>query len=215
MILTEPENLKTLWYETRERLLAKDLLRYYKDASLSLRCPEGRLMWLGSVEDVKPLLIDWDYVASSGMPAVHAAVYVKRPDVGAIAWGGASFGSCLDGFGGMLPQLFDEQARHLGPMAPALEDIDGLEEALRFGGNVLLMNGMPLCFGITATRLALNLELFEKCVKAYVLAIATNGAVKPLPWWVRRIANRRLAMDQRRAAEAFARGELPAESCAY
>jgi ribulose-5-phosphate 4-epimerase/fuculose-1-phosphate aldolase len=172
-------------------------------------------MWLGEMVDVKPYLIDWDDAASSDMPAVHAAVYAKRPDVGAIAWGGAFFGPCLDGFGGVLPQLFDEQARHLGPMKTAPEGIDALEEALREGGNVLLMEGMPLCFGTTCTRLALNLELFEKCVKAYVLAIATNGAVKSLPWWVRRIANGRLAKDQRRAAEAFKRGELPMESRAY
>lgn len=214
MIMIEPEHLKDLWYETRERLLEKELLRN-RDASLSLRCPEGRVMWLGGMEDVKPYLIDWGDVVSSGMPAVHATVYAKRPDVGAIAWGGASFGPRLDDFGGVLPQIFDEQARHLGPMTTALEDIGSLEEALLEGGNVLLMKGMPLCFGTTCTRLALNLELFEKCVKAYVLAIATGGAVKPLPWWVRRIANGRLSKDQRRAAEAFKCGELPEENRAY
>jgi hypothetical protein len=214
MIRTEYEHLKTLWHETRERLLAKELLSN-RSASLSLRCPGGSAMWLGEVADAKPFLINWDDVAPTGMPAVHAAVYTERTDVGAIAWGGASFGLCLDNFGGALPQLFDEQARHLGPMAEALEDIGGLEEALRKGGNVLLMEGIPLCFGTSCTRLALNLELFEKCVKAYILAIATGGSVRRLPWWVRHIANGRLAKDQRRAAEAFKCGELPMESHAY
>jgi ribulose-5-phosphate 4-epimerase/fuculose-1-phosphate aldolase len=214
MIMAEREYLKNLWHETRKRLLAKELLRN-SGASLSLRCPGDRAMLYGEVVDTDPRLVYWDDVVASGIPAVHAAVYTRRPDVGAIAWGGASYGPCLDNFGGVLPQIFDEQARHLGPMTPALKYIGGLEQALRKGGNVLLMKGMPLCFGVTCTRLALNLELFEKCVKAYILAIATGGAVKPLPWWVRHIANGRLAKDQRRAAEAFKGGELPVESRAY
>jgi ribulose-5-phosphate 4-epimerase/fuculose-1-phosphate aldolase len=213
--MIETEHLEKLWYETRERLLAKELLRN-KDASLSVRCPGDRMMWFAKVSEEEPLLIDWEDDAQSDMPGVvHTAVYDMRPDVGAITWGSASYGPCLADFGGVLPQIFDEQARHLGPMASALEDIGGLEDALRAGGNVLLVKGMPLCFGTTCTRLAQNLELFEKCAKAYVLAIATGGAVKPLPWWVRRIANGRLAKDQRRAAEAINSGALPELSRAY
>jgi ribulose-5-phosphate 4-epimerase/fuculose-1-phosphate aldolase len=213
--MIEPEYLKTLWVETRERLLDKELLRNI-DASLSVRCPGGRAMWFAKVvEEEEPFLIDWENKALSSMPGVHAAVYTLRPDVGAIAWGGAPFGLCLADFGGVLPQVFDEQARHLGPMPKAIEDTGGLEDALNTGGNALLVKDMPLCFGTSCTRLALNLELFEKCAKAYVLAIATGGAVKPLPWWVRRIANGRLAKDQRRAAQAFNSGELPEERRAY
>jgi ribulose-5-phosphate 4-epimerase/fuculose-1-phosphate aldolase len=212
--MIEPKLLKTLWHETRERLLAKELLRNM-EASLSVRCPGGRMMWIAKLSEEEPFLVDWEDDVQSNMLVVHAAVYNKRPDVGAIAWGGASFGPYLADFGGELPQIFDEQARHLGPMASAIEDTGGLNDALSTGGNVLLVKGMPLCFGTTCTRLAQNLELFEKCAKAYVLAIATGGAVKPLPWWVRRIANGRLAKDQRRAAEAINSGVLPEVSRAY
>ena len=92
------------------------------------------------------------------------------------------FGRCLADFGGAMPQVFDEQARHLGPMGPAAAALRELARSLRQGGNVLLVQGRPLCIGMTATRLALNAELFEKCAKAYVLAVAGGGRVQALPW---------------------------------
>ncbi len=111
--------------------------------------------------------------------------------------------------------MFDEQARHIGAMPAPLAGADALATAPPDGGSALLLGGRPLCLGITAQRLALNVELFEKCAKAYVLAAATGGRVRELPWWVRRIANGRLRKDQRRAAAAFAAGELPVESKGY
>ena len=130
-----------------------------------------------------------------------------------MVWAGGLFGACLADFGGALPQVFDEQARHIGPMASTHSAAIG--PALGHGGNALLWQGVPLCLGTTCTRMALNAELFEKCAKAYVLAAATGGRVAQLPWLVRRIANGRLRKDQRRAAQAFARGELPVESRGY
>jgi hypothetical protein len=97
---------------------------------------------------------------------------------------------------------------------PAWSDTD-LAAALDITGNALLLRGQPMCLGTTCTRLALNAELFEKCAKAYVLAAAAGGRVKELPWLVRRIANGRLVKDERRAAQAFGRGELPVESSGY
>ncbi len=212
--MMEPNILKNKWLETCNRMVDKELFR--DGASLSLRCPTSKAMWFGLVVDAEPALMLWSEAVASGLiPALHATVYQLRPDVGAIAWGGGPFGNCLVDFGGLLPQVFDEQARHIGPMAPSIAGNSGLEKALSKGGNALLVDGMPLCLGTTCTRLALNLELFEKCTKAYVLAVATGGEVKSVPWWVRWIANSRLARDQRRAAEAFAQGELPAESHAY
>lgn len=208
------KRMKILWHETRNRLLDKGLLGDGR-ASLSVRCPEDTTLWLGEVANAQPILMDWREFAVDEIAGVHAAVYTARPDVGAVAWGGGPFGACLAEFGGVLPQIFDEQARHIGPMAAALEGITELESALSGGGNALLVKGIPLCLGTTRTRLALNLELFEKCAKAYILAMAAGGHTKSLPWWVRRIANSRLSKDQRRAATAFARGELPVESHAY
>jgi len=149
------------------------------------------------------------------MATIHATVHARRPDAGAVLWSGGPFGACLSDFGGALPQVFDEQARHLGAMPPPVARVEDLARALSEGGNVVLWRGTPLCLGMTCTRLALNAELLEKCAKAYVLAAASGGQVAPLPWLVRRIANGRLAKDQRWAAQAFGRGDLPRESKGY
>jgi ribulose-5-phosphate 4-epimerase/fuculose-1-phosphate aldolase len=203
-----------MWAETRDRLAAKGLLAG-SGASLSVRCPGGTSMWFGAAAADAPVLRDWGDAAAEAAAAVHALAYARRPDVGAVARGGGPFGMHLAGFGGALPQVFDEQARHIGPMPRAVDDENGLGAALRTPGSALVLRGSPLCWGTTPRRLALNAELFEKCAKAYVLAVATGGRVRPLPWWVRRIANGRLARDQRAAALAFARGEQPKESTSY
>ena len=91
----------------------------------------------------------------------------------------------------------------------------GSDPAHGWHGNVLLLRGRPVCLGMTPLRLALNAELFEKCAKAYVLAVAGNGRVRPLPWIVRLVANRRLAKDRQRAAVRFVQGHLPEESNGY
>ncbi len=212
--MVSPETLKKQWTETRDRLAAKGLL-VGSGASLSVRCPGGTSLWFGTAADAEPVLRDRGVAPADAVVAVHARVYTRRGDVGAVAWGGGPFGTRLAGFGGALPQVFDEQARHIGPMPPAVDGEDGLGVALRTPGSALILRGSPLCWGTTPRRLALNAELFEKCAKAYVLAVATGGRVRTLPWWVRRIANGRLAKDQRAAAAAFARGEQPAESAGY
>jgi hypothetical protein len=227
--MVDSETYKRQWAETRDRLAARGLLAGGA-ASLSVRCPGGTSMWFGAAADPAPVLCDWGAGPAGADPGVHALVfalradadrvehalvYALRADAGAVARGGGSFGTRLAGFGGFLPQVFDEQARHIGPMSPAVDDVRGLGPALRTAGSALVFRGFPLCWATTPRRLALNAELFEKCAKAYVLAVATGGRVRPLPWWVRRIANGRLARDQRAAALAFERGELPAESAGY
>lgn len=192
-------DLRTQWQQLRERLQARQLLEG-PGASLSLRIPGGEAMWWAEAGDDVPQRVSW----SESVPPeahAHAAVYRRRGDVGAVAVGGGAYGRCLVDFGGAMPQVFDEQARHIGPMGER--------------GNARLLQGRPACLGMTATRLALNAELFEKCAKAYVLAMAAGGRVRPLPWLVRAIANRRLRKDQRRAAERFMQGQLPEESRGY
>ena len=208
------DDMKSLWLQTRDRLIAKGLSAG-DGASLSVRCPGGSSMWVGAVTDAAPRLEDWRKGATDGLTAVHAGVYACRGDVGAVAWGGGPFGACLAEFGGALPQVFDEQARHIGPMAPAVTQYADIGRALHKGGNALIWRGRPLCLGTTCTRMALNAELFEKCAKAFVLAAATGGSVETLPWLVRHIANSRLHKDERRAMAAFACGGLPVESRGY
>ncbi len=212
--MTGPDFFRKQWIEVRDRLAARGLLAKV-DGALSVRCPGRDSMWLGGSDNVEPALVDWNGAPPAKAAALHAAVYTSRGDVGAITWADGAFGARLAHFGGALPQVFDEQARHIGPMPAAIEHAGELPAALRPGGNALLMRGMPLCFGVTPRRLALNVELFEKCAKAYVLAAAAGGSVRTLPWWVRRIANGRLAKDARAAAEAFRRGAAPEESKSY
>lgn len=202
------DQLRTEWFALRDRLQAKQLLRG-EGASLSLRIPGSDAMWFGRATDAAP-----QRLPLRGVPAqaeVHAAAYAQRADVGAVAWGGGAFGPCLADFGGAMPQVFDEQARHLGPMRPG----GTAAVALQGRGNVALVAGRPLCLGMSAMRLALNAELFEKCAKAYVLAVAGGGRVRPLPWIVRLVANRRLGKDQQRAAARLQQGLLPEESKGY
>jgi len=211
-VTTTEESLRQQWLHLRERLQAKRLLMA-DGASLSLRIPVGGAMWFGHAIDAAPQRVLLGSAAADG--AAHAAVYAARDDAGAIAVGGGEFGRCLADFGGAMPQVFDEQARHLGPMGLAVAELRELARSLRKGGNVLLMQGRPLCIGMTATRLALNAELFEKCAKAYVLAVAGGGRVRALPWLVRFVANRRLHKDEQRATQRFAQGLLPEETKGY
>ncbi|NVM77528.1 hypothetical protein FHW83_003346 [Duganella sp. SG902] len=212
--MVSQEEIKQLWLQTRARLTAKGLADQ-PEATLSLRCPSGTSMWFGATTLPEPHLLDWRQPEQTRPARIHAAAHAARGDAGAVLWGGGPFSACLGDFGGVLPQVFDEQARHIGPMSAPISRPELLAGALRRGGNVVLWQGLPLCIGVTATRLALNAELLEKCAKAYVLAAASGGRVNPLPWLVRHIANGRLIKDERRAALAFQRGALPEESKAY
>lgn len=202
------DKLRQEWSALRDRLQAKRLLEG-EGASLSLRIPGSDAMWFGLAADAQPQRMPLRTVLQQA--AAHTQAYAQRADAGAVAVGGGAFGGCLADFGGAMPQVFDEQARHLGPMPPAR----GAATVLDGRGNVALVAGRPVCLGMTATRLALNAELFEKCAKAYVLALAGGGRVRPLPWIVRLVANGRLAKDQQRAAARFVQGLLPEESKGY
>ena len=207
--------LHAQWLQIRERLRAKQLL-VSPDASLSLRIPNSDSMWFGSISDAEPSCRSWNGALASNFSAnTHATIYHHRQDVGAIAVGGGAFGLRLADFGGVMPGVFDEQVRHLGCMGSATDELGGVARSVKDGGNVFLVRGQAVCLGMTGSRLALNAELFEKCAKAYVLAAATGGRVKPLPWIVRFVANRRLMKDERRAGERFQRGLLPEESKGY
>lgn len=209
--MTSPD-LSSAWPALRDRLAGRGLLAG-DGAGVSLRQPGAAAMWIGRAGDASPRRVALD--AAAGPDRVHAAVYAARADAGAVAVGGGHYGRSLLPFGGALPQVFDEQARHLGPMSAAANDVDALAGSLHRGGNVGLLAGQPVCVGTTATRLALNAELFEKCATACVLAMAAGGRVRPLPWWVRWVANGRLRRDAERAAARFAAGLLPEESRGY
>lgn len=202
--------LQQQWLDLQQRLVRRGEL---PAVTLSLRVPGTGTLWFGTLADAEPA----ETSLGQALPdaADHAVIYRARPDVGAIIQGAGSYGPLVASFGGCMPVLFDEQARHLGRMAAAVGDASRLPDALVGGGNVLLLSERPLCLGTTASRAALNAELFEKCAKAYTLAQATGATLTRLPWWVVLIATRRLARDQRHAVLAFASGELPTESRGY
>jgi ribulose-5-phosphate 4-epimerase/fuculose-1-phosphate aldolase len=208
--------LTNLLEDAIHRLDGKHLLGV--DASVSVRLPGTQDMLLGTPGQT-PIRVS---LASSEKTAHawHAAAYRARADIGAIALGGGFYGRSLGDFGGDLPQVFDEQARHLGRAALPLTDLADDPEAsarrcLMTGGNAWICGHAVLVFGSTTQRLVLNAELLEKCAKAYVLATATGAPVHTLPWWVCHIANGRLKKDQRRASERFAQGLLPDEVKGY
>ncbi|GAA0740994.1 hypothetical protein LRH25_16690 [Ideonella azotifigens] len=221
MMSSAASDLDAAWWPLFVRLQARGVMGQVGEsvASLSLRLPGEEAMWWNSTGTHMPRSVAWQGVNAPavwpGDARTHAAIYRLRPDVGAIAIGGGPFGLCLPDFGGTMPTVFDEQARHLGRMGPAVNDPAELGRSLAAGGNALLLQGRVVCLGATATRLALNAELFEKCAKAFVLAAATGGKVRPLPWLVRTIANGRLMKDEQRAMARFAQALLPEEAKGY
>jgi hypothetical protein len=212
-------NLAVQLQRARERLAGQGLAEPYVAglaASLSLRLPGEPAMLLLLATETVPQRVPFP-VSANGAAALHASIYAERNDVGAIVVGGGPFGEALADLGGVLPQVFDEQARHLGTMRGPVAKLSGaaLADALATGANSVLVEGVPVCMGTTCQRMVFNAELFEKCAKAYVLAASTGGQVTTLPWLVTRIANGRMRKDERRAAERFAQGLLPEESRGY
>ena len=213
--MVDANELKALWTQVCKRLGEKGLLGV-PDATISIRIPGSNDAWYGTKHADAPQRVQWRgaKIATEGL-RLHAAIYASRADVGAIAYGGGPYGLRLEDFGGRMPGVFDEQVRHLGCMGHSAQRIDDLSDALRAGGNVTLISGVPVTLGTTAARMAMNSELFEKCAKAFVLASATGVRVKALPWLVRYVAIGLLMMDEKRARERFGRGDLPEEARGY
>ena len=146
---------------------------------------------------------------------IHAAVYAARADVGAVAVGGGKFGRTLALFSGAHAGSLRRAGAPSRDHGQGLRCAADLAAALRRGGNAALVGGQPVLLGMTAKRLALNAELFEKCAKAYVLAQAAGGPTHAPAWWARAIAGRRLIKDERRAAQRFAQGQPPEDNDRY
>lgn len=156
---------------------------------------------------------------AEGVQGLHAAIYRQRADVGAVTICRPKGAGLLARYGGILPPSFDEQARHIGPSVGRLPDpehlqTDLLTKALRRGANAVLVGERLLCLGMTCERALFNVELYEKCARAYVVA-RSAGSIKSIPWWVRLIANRRLFRNQTDAAASYRQGRIPEGISAY
>jgi ribulose-5-phosphate 4-epimerase/fuculose-1-phosphate aldolase len=209
--------LQTIYTSGITRLLAKGLFGKPGDG-LSLRVPGDRSMLYrehdGSPAGNEAMLVPFDSTSTAGAAAsLHASVYDARPDVGAVLIARPQWGAKLSAIGRM-PAIFDEQVRQLGAAVEALPESNGKwsetsKSLLDTGSNAFLVGDAVLCLGYTMDRVIFNSELLEKCAKSFVLASLTGNAIGTIPWWVRYIAGSRLRKDEKKAAAAFARGEIP------
>jgi len=149
--------------------------------------------------------------ASSGVGPLHGTIFEVRPDAGAIVTARPRWASALWLLSQPMPGIFDEQVRQLGRRVDRLGDPEGLKSH----HSAFLYDEGVVCLGVTLERAVFNVELLEKCAEAYLLASATGRRVTRVPLWVREIAFHRLKKDQLRAAEAWARGEVPSGFTAY
>ncbi|MGY4533929.1 ribulose-5-phosphate 4-epimerase/fuculose-1-phosphate aldolase [Pseudomonas sp. TE3786] len=205
------EQQRAMWHSIRERLGSKHL-QAQSSAAISTRVPGTEQFWFAASEAAMPNLVTLGADGASAIQQLHAQVYAARADIGAIASGCGRYGRHLLEVTGELPNVFDEQVRHLSKLMPGTTP---WKTQLASGSNVLSHNGELLVLGMTGARLMLNAELFEKCAHAYVLAAATGKRIAQLPWTVRYLATRRLRKDQRRATARMAQGLLAEESKGY
>jgi ribulose-5-phosphate 4-epimerase/fuculose-1-phosphate aldolase len=209
-----------LAFEALARLERKGLAGAPSD-TFSARIPGESALALASsgARSVAARVVRFEAVAREDAAAArHAAVYRVRPDAGAVLTARMPWASRLAQLRETMPAVVDEQARQLGPQVDRLGAAlrgPGDTAKLERGANAFLLGDEVLVVGATPERAALNAELLEKCAKAYVLARATGSRIHRIPWLVRFVANRRLRKDERRAAAAFARGEMPARTSTY
>lgn len=205
------EHQLAMWQRIRERLVGKQL-QAQGNAAVSTRVPGTAQFWFAASNEAMPALLALGDEGGSAIQRLHAEVYAQRADIGAIASGCGRYGRHLLEVTGELPNVFDEQVRHLSKLMPSGTS---WQRQLASGSNILSHDGELLLLGMTGARLMLNAELFEKCAHAYVLAAATGKRIPQLPWVVRFFATRRLRKDQHRASARMAQGLLADESKGY
>jgi Class II Aldolase and Adducin N-terminal domain len=206
------------------RLAHKGLLNISSD-SFSVRIPGASEMLLATGRDNssavgRVTICVEPFVSEHELTALHRAVYLERPDVGAVVISSPHGARLLAKSKWKLPSIFDEQVRHLGRSMGAPLDENHLSrkrvgKAFCYGINAALLSERLVCLGMTCERAAFNTELFEKCARAFVIAQASGFRPRPIPAWVRLIANRRLLKDERNAAKMHLSGKLPESATAY
>jgi L-ribulose-5-phosphate 4-epimerase len=147
--------------------------------------------------------------------ALHAAVYLTRPDVNAVVHTHQVYASTLALINAPIPALFDEQVRFLGrsveiiPYAPSGTGFlkNAIVKHIKNHNNAYILgNHGALCFGHDMERACHNAEILEKCSIAYLLSLCTERPTSKIPLPIREIAFSKLRGDQKKAE----RGELEA-----
>ncbi len=197
-----------------DRLGRRGLLSSPED-SLSMRIPgSGEFLRISPLDStVESVGVNHENQAAD----VHAAIYRQRADAGALLFSTTVWSRQLSALNVALPTLFDEPARHIGPVSRPVQggDLKGLLAAVGSWSNAAVYGTQFLRIGMTMDRVIFNAELFEKCAQAFVIAQSSGQRIRTVPGWVRFIAGGRLRRDQRRAAESFAQGRVPEGMNAY
>jgi ribulose-5-phosphate 4-epimerase/fuculose-1-phosphate aldolase len=220
----QPFDRETQLLKACRRLTEKGLLALPSD-SISIRIPGTvEMLLVTGVQDWHAIgtafVSTRSFTSQWGVSALHGVVYRERADVGAITISNPPGVRLLASLGEVLPSLFDEQARHIGRFHRSFSE-DGIASAeqihgaLRSGGNAVLLGERLLCLGMTCDRVVSNTDLVEKCARAYLISRAAGADCKPIPAWVRLIANRRLLKEEAKAGAMHLRGELPDAVSAY
>lgn len=209
------DNISELLRNDETRLHAKGLFGAPGD-SLSMRIP-GRDEFLLALPDGHGLRTVSFESTGKEAAGLHAAIYRRRKDAGAVLIGRTPWSAALSAIGANIPTLFDEQARHIGSAGkPArVGRGSGVPSAIKEGANIAVYGDQRVCVGTTPNRVVFNAELFEKCAKAFVVAYASGHRIQKVPGWVRFIAGGRLSKDQKRAAASYAAGHIPEGMDAY
>ncbi|GGA87069.1 hypothetical protein GCM10011491_13450 [Brucella endophytica] len=197
------------------RLLRKGLLT--PGDTLSERIPEQDCFVMVRIGTL-PAGHAFEWTPLSAPPRnLHHRIYLARPDIGAIAAGEIPWTSKLARLGLTMPDVFDEQVRHLGKEVSYIKTLstDKSFAALSNGANAYCFDDLALCLGMTLERLLLNLEILEKCAQSFILAQSTGSKVRHIPWLVRFIANGRLKKDRNDAAARHRRGERAVMKAGY
>lgn len=141
-------------------------------------------------------LLDCDLNVRSGdlrpsiEAALHAAVYLKRPEIRAIVHTHQVYASVFALTNRPIPALFDEVAFKLGEVVEVIPY--ALSGSPELAANVaammdnhahayLIQNHGALLLGSTLSEAWLNAELLEKVCRVYAYALSTGDAVHPIP----------------------------------
>ncbi len=173
-----------------------------------------------TADDVCVLDLNLKVLEGERKPSVesplHAAVYVTRPDVNAVAHTHQVYASALALINMPIPALFDEQVRFLGrsveiiPYAPSGTGFlkNAIVKHIKNHNNAyILQNHGALCFGHDMERACHNVEILEKCSLAYLLALCAERQPAKIPLPIREIAFNKLRSDQKKAERALASSE--------
>ena len=161
-------------------------------------------------EDICILNFDTEQLEGDYKPSVeskmHAAIYNERKDVKAIIHTHQALASALTLIKAPIPAIFDEQVRFLGrsveiiPYAPSGTGmlVKQVVKHVRNHNNAFLMqNHGALVFGDSMERAIENVQILEKCAKAYLLSLMSERKISQLPIPIREIIFLMLRKDQK------------------